>query len=285
MRNRKFQVILAVLIGTSACTSTPGGVSEAELDRHEKTNRAIYSANMAIDRSVIRPVTKGYRAVVPAAARRGASNALDNVDEPMTFFNALLQGKIKAAFRAVDRFVINSTLGVGGLADHATDMGLPKQEEDFGQTLSAWGVGSGPFIMLPLLGPSTLRDAIGFAVDTVTDPFTRFQKRTLDLGTTERYGVTAYEIIDLRSRLVDTADPLLKTALDEYATVRAAYLQQRLTEFYDGDPPEDDFVPAGPEEPSAVAPSDGANPFPPAMFSVTIPATPANGRRVNTNQF
>lgn len=226
----------------AGCVATPGGVSEAELDRFEKTNRSIYKFNKGVDTAVIKPVTQGYRAVVPGIARRGVSNALDNVDEPLSFINAVLQGKFKVAFRAADRFLINSTFGIAGLFDHATEMGLPKQEEDFGQTLAAWGVGSGPYIMLPLLGPSTLRDAFGFGVDSVTDPWPKFQKHVAGLDGTERIAVTAGEAIDLRSRLVDTADPLLATALDEYATVRAAYLQQRLSDIYDGDPPEDDFI-------------------------------------------
>lgn len=248
----------------AGCVTTPGGVSEAELDRFEKTNRAIYAFNKGVDTAVLKPVTQGYRAVVPGIARRGVSNALDNVDEPLSFINAVLQGKFKAAFRAVDRFMINSTFGVAGLFDHATEMGLHKQEEDFGQTLAAWGVGSGPYIMLPLLGPSTLRDTVGFGVDSVTDPWPKFQKHVAGLNGTERIGVTAGEAIDLRSRLIDTADPLLATALDEYATVRAAYLQQRLSDIYDGDPPEDDFTPTFDDEPlpSAAASQPVDTPLP-----------------------
>ena len=246
----------------AGCVTTPGGVSEAELDRFEKTNRSIYKFNKGVDTAVIKPVTQGYRAVVPGIARRGVSNALDNVDEPLSFINAVLQGKFKVAFRAADRFLINSTFGIAGLFDHATEMGLPKQEEDFGQTLAAWGVGSGPYIMLPLLGPSTLRDTVGFGVDSVTDPWPKFQKHVVGIDGTERIAVTAGEAIDLRSRLVDTADPLLATALDEYATVRAAYLQQRLSDIYDGDPPEDDFItPTFEDEASpAASPENAAEP-------------------------
>ncbi len=254
-RHLSLAALLAVPL-LAGCATTPGGVSEAELDRFEKTNRAIYKFNKGVDTAVLKPVTQGYRAVVPGVARRGVSNALDNVDEPLSFINAVLQGKFKVAFRAVDRFLINSTFGVAGLFDHATEMGLPKQEEDFGQTLAAWGVGSGPFIMLPLLGPSTLRDSVGFGVDSVTDPWPKFQKHVAGLNGTERIGVTAGEAIDLRSRLVDTADPLLATALDEYATVRAAYLQQRLNDIYDGDPPEDDFSDTFTHDSDDSAPAD-----------------------------
>lgn len=268
-------IALAAAPLLAGCVTAPGGVSEAELDRFEKTNRAIYKFNKGVDTAVIKPVTQGYRAVVPGIARRGVSNALDNVDEPLSLINAVLQGKFKAAFRAVDRFMINSTFGVAGLFDHATEMGLPKQEEDFGQTLAAWGVGSGPYIMLPLLGPSTLRDTVGFGVDTVTDPWSKFQKHVAGLDSTQRLGVTGGEVIDLRSRLVDTADPLLATALDEYATVRAAYLQQRLSDIYDGDPPEDNFTPSFEDEAAPAVPADTAEEPEPASEPAPE-ATPTN---------
>lgn len=270
MSARTVSLVALLLAG---CATTPGGVSEAELDRFEKTNRAIYKFNKGVDTAVLKPVTQGYRAVVPGIARRGVSNALDNVDEPLSFINAVLQGKFKVAFRAVDRFMINSTFGLGGLFDHASEMGLHKQEEDFGQTLAAWGVGSGPYVMLPLLGPSTLRDTVGFGVDTVTDPWSKFQKHVAGLNGTERIGVTAGEAIDLRSRLVDTADPLLATALDEYATVRAAFLQQRLNDIYDGDPPEDDFTPTFEDEAATAAHSESTPPEA-AATPETPPAPP-----------
>ncbi len=240
--------ILTAGLLLSACVTRPGGVEVAERDQYESLNRGIYDFNRGLDKAAVKPITQGYRAVVPGVARLGISNALDNVDEPMSFFNALLQGKIKSAVRTADRFFINSTIGVAGLADPATKMGIHKQEEDFGQTLAAWGLGSGPYVMLPFFGPSTLRDTIGFVVDTITDPFGLFQKRTLKMSFTERLGVTAFEAIDLRSRLIDTADPLLENAIDEYAVVRSAYLQQRLTDIYDGDPPEDDFMPVFSDE-------------------------------------
>jgi phospholipid-binding lipoprotein MlaA len=259
MRTVTFVSIVLAGVQLAACATTPGGVEEAQADRFEGFNRKMYAFNRGLDKAVIRPVTVGYRTAVPAAARRGASNALDNVDEPLSFFNALLQGKVKAAFRAVDRFVINSTLGVGGLADHATDMGLPKQQEDFGQTLAAWGIGSGPYVMLPFFGPSTLRDSVGLGVDLATDPWPHFQKHTLNLSSTERLGETGFEAIDLRSKLIDTADPLLEGALDEYATVRSAYLQQRLDLIYDGDPPEDTFKPIFADEPAPTEPPEKPN--------------------------
>ncbi|MBV7256372.1 VacJ family lipoprotein [Pacificimonas sp. WHA3] len=224
--------VLALL---GACATTPAAYQEG--DSAEGFNRAIYSFNDAVDKAVIKPVAKGYRAVVPKPARTGITNALDNVDEPLSFMNALLQGKIKRAFRAVDRFAINSTYGVLGFADRAAELGLERQEEDFGQTLAVWGVPSGPYIMLPLLGPSSLRDAAGFGLDSVTDPWGRFQERTLNLSGTERLGVTGGEVIELRARLVETADPLIENAFDPYATIKSAYIQSRTAEIFDGNPP------------------------------------------------
>ena len=127
-------------------------------DRYEQVNRAVYGFNRKLDRYALKPATQVYRAVTPEAGRRGISNGLSNLQEPLSFFNAIAQGKIKQAFRTLDRLIINTTLGVGGLADNATDLGRPAEPEDFGQTLAVWGVKSGPYLMLPLLGPSTLRD-------------------------------------------------------------------------------------------------------------------------------
>ncbi len=227
--------LLPILALTAACATTPSGYREG--DSLESFNRKMFSFNNAVDGAVLKPVAQGYRAVVPKPARTGVTNALDNVDEPLSFINALLQGKIKRAFRAVDRLAINSTYGFLGTTDRAAELGLERQEEDFGQTLAVWGVGSGPYIVLPILGPSSLRDAAGFGVDTVTDPWNRFQNRTLELSSTERYGVTAGEVIELRARLIDTADPVLANALDPYATLKSAYVQSRLQEIHDGNVP------------------------------------------------
>lgn len=242
----------ALLLGLAACATTPGNDLKAQADPYEKTNRKIYAFNSALDKAVVTPATKVYRAVTPQAAQRGVSNAFNNVDEPWSFVNALLQGKISQAFRTVDRFLINSVLGVGGLADHATDMGRPEEPEDLGQTLAVWGVNSGPFIILPLFGPSNARDALGFGVERFTDPY-RIGVSELKLSTLESAGLTGLELADTRSYIMDTADSLLKGSADEYATVRAAYNQFRQSEIYDGAPPEEEepepLPPAAPTEP------------------------------------
>jgi phospholipid-binding lipoprotein MlaA len=266
---------VAVLLTASflaACATTPGHQLAAERDPLEKTNRSIYSFNRGLDKAVVTPATKVYRAVTPTAAQRGIGNAFNNVDEPFSFINAILQGKVKQALRTATRFLINTTLGVGGLADHATDMGLPEEPEDFGQTLAVWGVKSGPYVMLPLFGPSTLRDAIGFGVERVGDPY-RVALSEANLDTLETVGVTGLELADTRSYVMDTADPLLEGSADEYATVKSAYLQYRWNLIHDGAPP-DDY-----EEPAAApagAPVDTAPPAAPAADPNAAPAPAAD---------
>lgn len=216
----------------------PAGNAQAEPDHFEGVNRAVYGFNKGVDKVVVRPVTVVYRHVVPKVGRRGISNFFSNVDEPFSFVNAMLQGKPKQAMRTFARFTINTVLGIGGLFDHATKMGLPEEHEDFGQTLAVWGLNSGPYLMLPLLGPTTFRDAVGHGVELLGgDPY-RHLPGVIGLSQTQRYAATSAELIDKRLELMDTADQLIEGSADEYATVRSAYLQQRLYEIHDGAPPE-----------------------------------------------
>ena len=254
---------LALGLAVSGCaTPHPGSNARALADPYEATNRRIYAFNKGLDRYAALPITRAYRVVVPEAARRGVSNGYSNIAEPLSFANAVAQGKIKQAFRTLDRFMINSVLGVGGLADHATDMGRPEEAEDFGQTLAWWGVNSGPYLMLPLAGPSTVRDGIGFAVDVAADPFDFGRAAVLKFSLAARAGKVGGQIIDLRSRLIDSgAEGLLANSLDEYATVRSAYLQRRQSQIYDGSPPGDDEAPAdAPLAPGATPPAPVARP-------------------------
>lgn len=257
MRAIRVTALLATSLLAACATTRPGDQLAAERDPWEKTNRSIYQFNRGLDNAVVKPATKVYRATVLKAAQRGITNFFNNVDEPFSFLNALLQGKVEQAARTFGRFAINTTLGVGGLADHATDMGLPPEPEDFGQTLAVWGVKSGPYVMLPFLGPSTLRDAVGFGVERVSDPY-RIGLSELNLSTTESLGVNGLELADTRSYVMDTADPLLQGSADEYATVKSAYLQYRWNLIHDGAPPEDETespaaptVETTPDEPAA----------------------------------
>lgn len=250
---------IAVLLSLGACaTPRVGSNATALRDPYEATNRRVYAFNRGLDKYALRPAAQAYRTVVPQVARRGVSNALNNIDEPASFLNAVLQGKIKQAFRTVDRFLLNTTLGVGGLGDVATGLGRPEEVEDFGQTLAVWGVKSGPYLMLPLLGPSTFRDLGGFGVDFATDPVTYARNATLNPTFVETAGQFALETVDLRSKLIDAgADGVLEGSLDEYATVRSAFLQRRQSDIYDGVLPDDDDAPV---EDAPLAP--GATPQP-----------------------
>lgn len=264
-------VSLGLLVALGACaTPHPGGMTRAYADPWEKTNRKIYGFNKNLDHYALRPATNVYRVVVPAAARHGVTNGFNNLQEPVSFINAVLQGKIKQAFRTVDRFFLNTVLGVGGVADVATDLGRPEENEDFGQTFAVWGMKSGPFLMLPFFGPSTLRDGAGTAVEFAADPVPYVRNSALDWHFTYSIGQFGLTALDLRSQLIDAdADGLLAGSLDEYATVRSAYLQRRQSQIYDGSPPdEDDALPDAPLAPGATPP--GARP---GSTPVPVPST------------
>ena len=240
--NLKFLVAIAVssLVLLSGCAST----TAPKADPLEGLNRATYAFNDALDKAVLEPVAKGYQAVTPGFFRAGVSNLFMNIGDVATGLNNLLQGKGGDAASDAGRFLVNSTLGVLGLFDVATPMGLEKHNKDFGQTLGKWGVNSGPFLMLPLMGPSTLRDAASRPVDTYAG-----YSRYVDHIRT-RNSVFALEVIDLRANLLGASATLDTAALDKYQFIRDAYLQRRLRSIFDGKAPqdkldqlEDDLVP------------------------------------------
>lgn len=248
-RRRPAKSLILVCLLTGACTTTPGDDRLARQDPLEGVNRAIWGFNRTVDKVALKPVTQAYRTVTPVAARRGATNVLTNVDEPFSFINALLQGKIEQAARTFARFAINTTIGVGGLADHASGMGLKAQDEDFGQTLGVWGVNAGPYVVLPIFGPSTLRDSVGFGVELLADPYRVALREKSGLSFAEQMGVATYEAIDLRSQLIDSgADTVLDTSADSYATARSAYLQYQAAQIRDGEGVVDEEEPAIDEE-------------------------------------
>ena len=217
------------LLILSGCAST----TTSKADPLEGLNRATYAFNDAVDRAVLEPVAKGYQAVTPGFFRAGVSNLFMNIGDVATSLNNLLQGKAGHAASDAGRFLVNSTLGVLGLFDVATPMGLEKHNEDFGQTLGAWGVNSGPFLMLPLMGPSTLRDASSRPVDSYAG-YARYVDHIPTRNST--FGL---EIIDLRANLLGASSTLDTAALDKYQFIRDAYLQRRLRSIYDGKAPQD----------------------------------------------
>ncbi len=211
------------------------------------------------------PCCRAQRSTAPLFPRRcdaGSTGGLSNLDEPLSVGNAGLQAKPKEAVHSLARFLVNTIFGVAGLVDVATDWGLDERKEDFGQTFAVWGFKSGPYLMLPFFGPSTLRDGIGLGLEQVLDPVPYVRNRITHwttINTVESFGLKA---LDLRSNLIDAgADSILAGSLDEYATVRSAYLQRRQSQIYDGNPPDEEDTGDAPLAPGATPPS-GTPPTP-----------------------
>jgi phospholipid-binding lipoprotein MlaA len=194
-------------------------------DPLEPTNRVFYAINNGIDSVVLRPLAVGYTYAVPEVVRTGVHNALNNLSSPVLLANDVFQTKPQRAGTTLMRFVINSTVGVAGFFDVASDWGYPFHDTDFGVTMALWGVPEGPFLYLPILGPSNPRDATGFGVDIALDPLTWIgQGSTVADLSYVRYGLTA---VDTRAGLLNTLDNIKATALDPYATFRSLYRQHR----------------------------------------------------------
>lgn len=199
-----------------------------DTDPYESFNRKIYRFNSALDRAVLKPLAKGYDKLLPDAVQRSVGHFFRNLGEPTIIVNNLLQGKFEQSFAATARFLANSTLGLGGLFDVATKAGVPRQHEDFGQTLAVWGAEQGPYLVLPLLGPRTVRDSFGLVADWYTDPVTYIDNEPL------RYGLRGTYLIDTRWQLMDASRVLEQATDDEYLFVREAYLQRRKSLIRDG---------------------------------------------------
>jgi phospholipid-binding lipoprotein MlaA len=206
-------------------------------DPLEKFNRKAYQFNDAVDQAVIRPVAMGYRKVTNPPVRRSFSDFFTNIRMPVTVANDVLQARPKQALQSTGRFLINLTIGVGGLFDPASQMGLPLESNDFGITLARWGAPEGDYLMIPLLGPSTVRDIWRTPVDGYFfDPLTLYAANHQYNGL--QYLPQAMYLVTLRSRAID-AESFLQSAYDPYVFIRDAYRQQRLYKIYDGNPPLD----------------------------------------------
>lgn len=226
-------VFLAALTG---CASAPAAEDE-ELaafddvnDPLEPMNRAIFSFNQFADGLLLKPLALMYRDLVPPPVRSGMHNALDNIRTPVVLVNDLLQGDLERAGITVQRFFINSTIGLGGMMDMAAEFGIEGHREDFGQTLGVWGSGEGAYLMLPLFGPSNPRDATGLVVDTFLDPLVYFAPTEALIARTALRG------IDEREGVIDTLDEIERTSLDFYATLRSLYRQRRDDQIRNGRP-------------------------------------------------
>lgn len=216
------------------CASTPDDYRDPR-DPWEPYNRAVTRFNEDFDRDIFKPVARGYKTITPAPVNKGITNFFGNISDVVSALNNLLQLKLTRAVSDVGRVVVNSTLGVLGFVDVASNLNLEKYGEDFGQTLGYWGVGPGPYFVLPLLGPNDLRDTLGLVVDWKTNPL-----GYLHLGQW-RIGLTVLKVVDKRADLLGASAVLEEAALDPYEFLRDAYLQKRLNDVYDGNPPEEEF--------------------------------------------
>lgn len=218
-----------VLALAALSLSLTGCASMAEKDPYEKFNRSMFEFNDAVDRSALKPAAQAYKTVAPGFVQTGVNNFFGNLADVWSGANNLLQGKGERGLSDFTRVIINTTFGIGGVIDWASDAGLKKHNEDFGQTLGYWGMPSGPYVMLPLLGPSTLRDTAALPVDIAADPW--------------GYGISAeaqaagvvLRVIDQRAVLLDATNLLEEAALDRYEFIRDGYLQQRKGRVFDGE--------------------------------------------------
>ncbi|MCB1877592.1 MAG: VacJ family lipoprotein [Chromatiales bacterium] len=223
------------LVGLVGCAGN--GEFRDEFDPWEGFNRGVYSFNKTVDTYALKPVAQGYRYVTPDFVDTGVTNFFNNINELFVSANDLLQFKFKRAGTDLGRFAINSTIGVLGLIDVASDLGMRRNDEDFGQTLGAYGVGAGNYLVLPFLGPSSVRDAVGVGVKLYSDPLNLIDPSVV------QYAVYGLRIVDDRADLLDAENVLKTAALDEYIFVRDAYLQKRRDLVYDGNPPpEPDYI-------------------------------------------
>ena len=267
----------ALFISLLSLALLPGCASTKNpRDPLEPLNRAVYQFNDALDKAVMKPVATVYREVLPDFARTGVSNFFNNLYDILTALNNLLQGKVADAVSDVGRIAVNSTLGLAGLVDLATEVGLEKHREDFGQTLGRWGIGDGPYLQLPFFGPSSFRDAVGSLADFKVDPIRWIWRDHI----ATRNSLWGLYFVNLRARLLDSTKILEEAAIDPYEFQRDAYLQRRRNLVYDGSPPpanDEEELPelktkprAEPDVPSR--PSDAARDAPGDLTTEPAPA-------------
>jgi phospholipid-binding lipoprotein MlaA len=250
-------LVLGLSLAMSGCATLKdarGGPGQ-RLDPWESWNRKVFGFNEKLDEYFLKPVATGYAKVVPQFVRRSVDNFFANASDAWSAINNMLQGKGEAAFTDVVRFSTNSTFGFLGVLDIASEMGLERHNEDFGQTLGRWGFGAGAFIVWPLFGPSTVRDSIALPLDRAATPAVVIN----DGGS--QFGITVLQIVNTRAKLLGASQVIDDIALDKYTFLRDAYLQRRRSLVYDGD---------APELPDAAQPSGDAASAPP------VPSAPAS---------
>ena len=216
------------LVLASGCAS----LGTNPVDPLEPINRKVFAFNDTVDRAVTKPIARGYQAVVPEPVRNCVGNFFYNMSVPLTAVNSLLQGRVISFCQDVTRFAINTLFGFGGCVDIATELGIERNSRDIGETLGRWGVPSGPYLVLPIFGPSTLRDTTSLVVDTGFNPVTQINDDNA------RLALIVLRAVDTRAGLLRAEQLLDSMGIDKYNAIRTVYLQQRLNAIYDGNPPE-----------------------------------------------
>lgn len=226
-------LVVAALLGVAGCANRPP--HEDIADPLEPVNRVVDTFNDKVDRAVLKPTAQVYEKVVPAPARTSVTNFFRNLGEPLVIVNQFLQGKPKEGFSDTGRLLVNSTIGLLGLFDPATQMGLPKHDEDFGQTFGSWGVGEGWYVVLPIIGPSTVRDTFGKIGDYQFDVVAHHDE------VRERNSFAGLRLVNTRTNLLSASKVRDTAALDSYLFTRDAYRQHRWNRIHDGEPPPPEF--------------------------------------------
>ncbi|MGI9229290.1 MAG: MlaA family lipoprotein [Gammaproteobacteria bacterium] len=228
-------ILLSVLLLSfavmSGCATTKNPDGTVNVDPYEKTNRSIYNFNDTLDRNIMRPVAEGYRKITPEPVRDSVTNFFDNLKYLNVMLNSFLQGKFNNGVSDTVRFVVNSTVGIGGLFDMATPVGLEEHQEDFGQTLAVWGVGQGAYLNLPFAGPNTSGNVPDYGSSYVTNPLSY-------VGGLFLFPVALLNAVNSRANLLDASEFVDEAALDPYTFTREAYLQHRAFLIHDGNLPE-----------------------------------------------
>ncbi|MEO8151686.1 MAG: VacJ family lipoprotein [Rhizobacter sp.] len=247
-------VVAALLVLLTGCATTAAGgpkTTAQQIDPWENWNRKVYAFNDSIDEAVLKPVATTYTNVVPRPIRRGVTNFFGNVSDVWSAFNNFLQGKFANGMQDVIRVGTNTLFGLGGFLDVASEFGADRQGEDFGQTLGRWGMAPGPYVVWPVLGPSTVRDSLALPLDIQVSPALAVQNQT------GKYALTGLQLVNQRANLLGASSMLNDIALDKYVFVRDAYLQRRRSLIFDGDPPEekdkDDDALSAPSPPASPA--------------------------------
>ncbi|MCB1857606.1 MAG: VacJ family lipoprotein [Gammaproteobacteria bacterium] len=247
-------LVVALLAG---CATNPE--YDDPRDPWEGFNRSMFEFNDGLDRAIFKPLAKGYKAITPEPVDKGITNFYANLSDVGSAINNLLQVKLQRAGTDVGRVVVNTTLGLLGFFDVATNLNLPRYHEDFGQTFGVWGAESGPYIVLPLFGPSTGRDAVGLVFDWLADPI-RYVSTTDGL----RFALLSIWFVDRRADLLGASRLVEQAALDPYQFVRDAYLQRRRYDIYDGNPPPEPYEDVLEFNPDLLGEEGGVDPEAPA---------------------